>query len=74
MMWSLLKKPENGGTPMIASQPHPNVMYVIFMYRARPPKWRMFTWSSMPCITDPAPRNMPALKKPCVTRWKIANA
>ena len=51
-----------------------NVKYVIFMYRPRPPKRRMSTWSSMPCMTDPAPRNMPALKKPCVTRWKIAKA
>jgi hypothetical protein len=34
----------------------------------------MFTSSSMPCITEPAPRNMFALKKPWVSRWKIANA
>ena len=74
MILSLLKKPENGGTPMMASQPAMNVSHVIVMYRASPPKRRMFTWSSMPCMTEPAPRNMPALKKPCVIRWKIANA
>ena len=27
---------------------------------------------SMPCITDPAPRNRHALKNACVPRWKIA--
>ena len=59
---------------MMASQPSPNVTQVIFMTVERPPKRRMSTWSFMPCITEPAPRNSPALKKPWVSRWKIANA
>ncbi len=59
---------------MIASQPSPNVIQVTFMTVDNPPYRRMSTRSFMPCITEPAPRNMPALKKPCVSRWKIANA
>ena len=47
---------------------------VIFMTVDSPPKRRMSTWSFIPCITDPAPRNIPALKKPWVSRWKIAKA
>ncbi len=74
MILSLDQKPENGGMPRIASHPSPNVTHVIIMSDARPPKRRMSTWSSMPCMTEPAPRNIPALKKPCVRRWKIANA
>jgi hypothetical protein len=34
----------------------------------------MLTSSFMACITEPAPRNMFALKKPWVSRWKIASA
>ncbi len=74
MILSLDQKPENGGTPRMASQPRAKVAHVIFMAPDRPPKRRMLTWSFMPCITEPAPRNIPALKKPCVSRWKIANA
>ena len=50
------------------------VAVVIGMYLASPPNLRMLTWSPMPCITEPAPRNSPALKKPWVSRWKIAKA
>ncbi len=60
--------------PMMASQPAPKVSQVIFMYFDRPPKRRMSTWSFMPCMTEPAPRNMLALKKPCASRWMIASA
>ena len=74
MTLSLDQKPENGGTPRIASQPRPKVTQVIFMNIDSPPKRRMFTSSFMPCMTDPAPRNIPALKKPWVMRWKIAKA
>ncbi|MNW51469.1 hypothetical protein D3C74_289540 [compost metagenome] len=74
MILSLDQNPENGGMPRIASQPRPNVTQVTFMYLDSAPKRRMSTPSFMPCMTDPAPRNIPALKKPCVTRWKIANA
>ena len=38
------------------------------------PNRRMSTSSFMPCMTEPAPRNRLALKKPWVSRWKIANA
>ena len=74
MILSLLQKPANGGTPRMASQPKPKVTQVIFMTLDRLPKPRMSTLSFMPCMTEPAPRNIPALKKPWVSRWKIANA
>ncbi len=65
---------ENGGTPMIARYPNPNVRKVIGMNFPIPPYFRIFTSSFMPCITDPAPRNMLALKKPWVSKCMIANA
>ena len=74
MIGSLVKKPDSGGMPMMASQPTPNVIQVIFMYFHSPPKRRMSTWSFMPCMTEPAPRNSPALKKPCASRWMMASA
>ena len=37
MMASLEKKPANGGTPMIARYPSPNVTKVIGMYVRSPP-------------------------------------
>ena len=74
MILSLDQKPEKGGIPRMASQPIMNVSHVTFMYPDRAPKRRMSTWSFMPCMTDPAPRNIPALKNPWVMRWKIANA
>ena len=60
--------------PRIASQPSPKVTQVVRITVRRPPNRRMSTESSMPCITEPAPRNIPALKNPWVSRWKIANA
>jgi len=74
MILSLLKKPANGGTPRMASQQAAKVSQVTFMTVERAPNRRMSTWSSIACITEPAPRNMPALKKPWVIRWKIAKA
>ena len=66
------QKPANGGTPAIASQPTMNVAAVIGMnFRSRPIR-RMSCSSCMPWITDPDPRNSSALKKACVTMWKIA--
>ena len=59
--------------PMMARYPRPNVAKVTGMTRASPPYWRMLTSSSMPCMTDPAPRNSPALKNPCASRWAMAN-
>ncbi len=71
MILSLLQKPDRNGNPMIASHPAPNVSAVIRMGVNRPPNRRMSTESFMPCMTEPAPRNMPALKKPCVSRCRI---
>src|SRR5690625_6828322 len=62
MIASLLQKPEKGGTPMIASHPRPNVTQVIFIAVRRLPKRRMSTSSFMPCMTEPAPKNIPALR------------
>ena len=36
MIGSLVKKPDSGGMPMMASQPSPKVIQVIFMYFAQP--------------------------------------
>src|SRR5690625_4864030 len=74
MIRSLDQKPEKGGIPRIASQPSAKVTQVMRMTVRSAPNWRMFTSSFIPCITAPAPRNRPALKKPWVMRWKIANA
>ena len=57
---------------MIASQPQLKVMNVMTITLRKAPNLRMSSWSFMPCMIDPAPRNMLALKKPWVTRWKIA--
>ncbi len=43
------------------------------MILASPPYLRMLTSSFMPCMTEPAPRNSPALKNPCAIRWAMAN-
>ena len=51
-----------------------NVANVIGMYLRRPPYLRMSTSSFMPCMTEPAPRNMSALKKPCAIRCAMAKA
>ena len=54
MILSLDQNPANGKTPRIASQPTPNVTHVTFMAPDRWPNRRMSTWSSMPCMTEPA--------------------
>ena len=74
MILSLDQKPDRNGKPMMASQPAPKVSQVVGILPDRLPKVRMSTRSPMPCMTEPAPRNIPALKKPCVSRWKIAKA
>ncbi len=74
MIGSLEKKPDSGGIPMIARYPRPNVAVVTGMYFASPPNRRMSTWSFMPCMTEPAPRNSPALKKPWVSRCRMPSA
>lgn len=72
MIMSLEKKPDRPGKPMMARYPRPKVTKVTGMYFRRAPYLRMSTSSFIPCITEPAPRKRPALKKPCVTRCMIA--
>ena len=74
---SLEKNPANGTMPAIARQEIRNVIRVIGMCLRRPPIVVMSpgVWlppCSMPCMTEPAPRNRHALKNACVPRWKIA--
>src|SRR6056297_1737511 len=72
MISSLDQKPENGGMPMMARYPAMKVMKVITMTPLSAPYLRILTPSFIPCMTDPAPRNSPALNTPWVSRWKIA--
>ena len=48
------------------------VQKVCGMWRLSPPMRCRSCSSCMPWITEPAPRKSSALKKACVTRWKIA--
>src|SRR5674536_253330 len=50
------------------------VQKVIGMTVRSPPYRRMSTVSFMPCMTEPAPRNMVALKKPWVSRCRMPMA
>ena len=74
MILSLVQNPAKGGTPMMASQPHTKVQNVQGIALRSPPKRRMSVSLPMPCMTEPAPRNMSALKKPWASRWAIAKA
>ena len=58
---SLAKNPDSGYTPANASAPTMNVTPVTGIFRSRPPICFMSVWSCIPCITDPAPRNIRAL-------------
>ena len=66
------QKPANGGTPAIASQPMMKVAAVTGIHLRSWPMRRMSCSSCMPWITEPDPRNSSALKKACVTMWKMA--
>ncbi len=66
------QKPANGGTPAIASQPTMNVDAVIGISLRSAPILRMSCSWCIPWMTEPEPRNNSALKKACVTMWKIA--
>ena len=66
------QKPENGGTPAIASQPMIMANDVNGSSLRSPPMIRMSWFSPLPWITEPAPRNSVALKNACVITWKIA--
>ena len=60
-----------GRSREIASQPNMNVQPVIGITLRSPPILRMSVSPARACITAPAPRNISALKKACVTRWKM---
>jgi hypothetical protein len=70
----LEKNPAVSGTPMMAAQAAMVVQKVTGMTDRRPPKCLMSVSSSLPCITEPAPRNSWALKKAWVTRWNMPAA
>ncbi len=56
----------------MASQPTTKVPAVIGMYFFSPPMRLMSCSPPSPWITEPEPRKSSALKKACVTMWKIA--
>ncbi len=66
------QKPENGGTPAMASQPMMNVPAVIGITLRSAPILRMSCSSCIPWMTEPAPRNSNALNDAWVIMWKIA--
>jgi hypothetical protein len=72
-MSSFEKKPANGKMPEIAKHEIKNVIRVIGMCLRSPPIVVMSPGvfeppCSMPCMTEPAPRNRHALKNACVPR------
>ena len=56
----------------MASQPTMKVAAVIGITCRSPPMRRMSCSPCIPWITEPAPRKSSALKKACVTMWKMA--
>ena len=70
MIESFERKPEKT-TPQIASQQTTNTPCVQGSFLRRPPMMVMSPEPLMACITEPAQRNSPALKKACVKRWKM---
>ncbi len=71
-MSSFDQKPENGGTPAMASQPMMKVKLVTGRSFRSAPIFFMSCSSCMPWMTEPAPRKSRALKKAWVTMWKMA--
>ena len=63
MMASFEKKPEKIGRPQIASQQTKNTPCVHGIFLRRPPMIVMSPEPLMACMTEPAHRNRPALKK-----------
>src|SRR5680860_959052 len=49
-----------------------SVQYVYGILLRRPPIFLMSCSPETACITEPDPRNSSALKKACVTKWKMA--
>ena len=66
------RSPRTAATPRARQPAMSIVQNVIGILRRSPPIFRMSCSSARPWITEPAPRNSSALKKACVTRWKIA--
>ena len=71
---SLLKNPESGGMPAIASVPMSIVQKVTGRCFFRPPMCRMSCWPAIAWITEPEQRKSRALKKACVMRWNAPAA
>ncbi len=71
MIVSFEKKPDvTKGKPAIASTPMKNVVPVIGSFFQSPPIFRMSCSWWQAWITLPEPRNISALKKAWVVRWK----
>src|SRR5437016_9980417 len=68
---SLEKKPAAGGKPAMAYVAIANVHAVTGIFFHSPPILRMSCSPLMAWITEPEPRKRQALKKACVTRWKM---
>ena len=68
------KNPENGGSPEMATVATSMVYQVTGSFRPSPPIFRRSCSPERAWITEPAPRKRSALKKACVTRWKIPAA
>ena len=70
-MASFEKKPARSGTPAIASVATRKVRYVVRIFEASPPIFRMSCSPPSAWMTDPDPRKRQALKKACVITWNI---
>ena len=70
----MLKNPDSGKMPAIASVPIIIVAKVTGMYFCSPPIRRMSCSPAIACITDPLPRKSSALKNACVIRWNVPAA
>ena len=68
------QKPASGKMPASAADPMMNVQNVTGMYLRRPPMSCFMSklWCDPEWLTEPAPRNRPALKKAWVKMWKTA--
>ena len=54
--------------PDVLARAHESMAWVYGSRRRRPPICMMSVRSPIACMTDPAPRKRPALKKACVKR------
>ena len=68
----MLKKPAKIGMPASASEPTTMVRYVQRIFARRLPMKRMSCSPPAPWMTEPEPMNSRPLKKPWLTRWKMA--